>query len=228
MRTKSLALSRWLLLVLLVVFVAGCGGDDALRQCQDTVAELEAQNQALQDALADSQAGSQQLQEALAGAQAEADRLREELSQDQPDLSSIRDSLWALFHDDTPALWACDENASHLVRVEELPAASPEGMVAALNERFQALNPALESPGLALEGMDGDTAVVSLAQASVVTEQMGSTGAQCYFGGVTFSLTSLDGIDHVRFELEEGSHGGPGRYDRADFVWFLPLEPGQP
>jgi hypothetical protein len=101
-------------------------------------------------------------------------------------------------------------------------------MVQELNDWFKALNPEFESPGLALEGMDGDTAVVSLAQSNVVTEQMGSTGAQCYLAGVTFSLTSFESIDHVRFDIKEGSHGSPGRYDRTDFVHFLPLELAQP
>jgi hypothetical protein len=219
--------SQWLLLVLLALLAAGCSSD-TLHQCEETVSGLEAENQALQDALAESQAEGQQLQEALADAQADADRLREELSQGGPDLSRVRETLWALFHDDTPAIWACDETASQVVPVEEMASASSLEMVEALNERFQALNPVLESPDLVLEGMEGDTAVVSLGQSSVVTEQMGSTGAQCYFAGVTFSLTSLEGIDHVRFELEEGSHGGPGRYDRPDFVWLLPLESAQP
>ena len=109
-----------------------------------------------------------------------------------------------------------------------MPSATPTDLVAAINARFGELNPAYESPGLALESIEGDTAVVSLARAEVVTEQMGSTGAQCYLAGVTFSLTSVEGIDHVRFEFKEGSHGAPGRYDRADYVYFLPLEPDQP
>jgi hypothetical protein len=244
-----------LLLGLLVVMIAGCGGD-ALRQCEETVSDIEAQsqelqdvlelsqdenqqlhdtialsqveNQELQDALASSQLENKQLQGTLADALTETERLREELSQAEPDLSWVRESLWILLHDEKPALWACDEGANQGVRVKELPSASPETMVQELNDWFKALNPEYESPGLALEGLDGDTAIVSLAQANVVTEQMGSTGAQCYFAGVTFSLTSFESIDHVRFDIKEGSHGGPGRYDRADFVYFLPLELDQP
>jgi hypothetical protein len=171
---------------------------------------------------------NEQLQETLADAQAEVEELREGLVQPDPDLDWVRERLWILFHDEKPALWACDEGANQGVRVKELPSASPETMIQELNDWFKALNPEYESPGLALEGMDGDTAVVSLAQANVVTEQMGSTGAQCYLAGVTFSLTSFESIDHVRFDIKEGSHGGPGRYDRADFVYFLPLEAEQP
>jgi hypothetical protein len=255
MRTILRDPSRWLLLGLLVVMIAGCGGD-ALRQCEGTVSDIEAQNQVLQEAfsqsqvekqqlqetlalsqaenqelqetLALSQADNQQLQDTLADALTEIERLREELSQAEPDLSWVRESLWILLHDESPAVWACDETANQGVRVKEMPSASPETMVQELNDWFKALNPELESPGLVLERMDGDTAVVSLAQSNVVTEQMGSTGAQCYFAGVTFSLTSFETIDHVRFEIKEGNHGGPGRYDRADFVYFLPLELGQP
>jgi len=261
--------SRLLLLALLVVLVAGCGGD-ALRQCEETVSGIETQNQVLraafgqsqienqelQEALTQSQDENQQLQEDLASSQAEnqqiqealessqdenqqlqetltdalteTERLREELTQIEPDLSWVRESLWALLHDENPAVWECDESADPVVPVKEMPSASPAEMVQEINDRFQAFNPEYDSPGLVLEGMDGDTAVVSLARSNVVTEQMGSTGAQCYFAGVTFSLTSFKTIDHVRFDIKEGSHGSPGRYDRTDFVYFLPLELGQP
>ena len=282
-RTTLRILPRLLLLGLLLLLLGACGGD-ALRQCETTVSDLEAQNrelqgtlasaqaesrqlqerlaraqdetQDLQDTLAQSQAGSrqleedlaqaqdenrqlqdtlaqyrdgnEQLQEALTDAQAEIEQLREGLVQPEPDLDPVRERLWLLFHDQSPAVWACDDTASRVVPVVEMPSASPADLVEAINDRFGELNPEYESPGLALEGLDGDSAVVSLARANVVTEQMGSTGAQCYLAGVTFSLTSFEEIDHVRFEFKEGSHGSPGRYDRADFVYFLPLEQEQP
>jgi len=275
-----------LVLGLLLVLVAGCGGG-ALRQCEETVSDLEAQrwqlqdalsqaqedsreledrlsqsqlesqvfqlelsdcradndtlknglassqdknlqlqdeNQQLQETLAGAQDENEQLEETLAGAQAEIEELREGLGQVEPDLDRVRERLWLLFHDRSPAVWACDDTASRVVPVVQMPSASAADLVEAINARFAELNPEYESPGLALEGIEGDSAVVSLARAEVVTEQMGSTGAQCYLAGVTFSLTSLEGIDHVRFEFKEGSHGSPGRYGRADFVYFLPLE----
>jgi predicted nuclease with TOPRIM domain len=201
---------------------------DTLSETQSEKQQLQDENQQLQDALAGSQDEVQQLQETLADAQAEIEELREGLVQPEPDLDSVRERLWFLFHDSSPAVWACDDTASRVVPVVEMPSASPADLVEAINDRFQELNPEYESPGLALEGLEGDSAVVSLARANVVTEQMGSTGAQCYLAGVTFSLTSFDTIDHVRFEFKEGSHGTPGRYDRADFVYFLPLEAEQP
>ena len=263
------ARSRLLLLGMLALLVAGCGGE-ALRRCennvvnledyhrvckedlaqaqaenqdlQDTLTESQTENQQLQDELASSQSENQQLQDTLAGSQdevqelqdalddalAELEGLREGQVQAEPDLDWVRERLWILFHDRSPAVWACDDTASRVVPVVEMPSASPADLVEAINDRFQELNPAYDSPGLVLEGMDGDSAVVSLTQANVVTEQMGSTGAQCYLAGVTFSLTSVDTIDHVRFKFKEGNHGAPGRYDRADFVYFLPLESAQP
>jgi hypothetical protein len=250
---KTILRVRWrlMLLGLLALLVAGCGGD-ALRQCEETVSDLEAQSLELQNALSRSRDESQELEDSLAGAQDENQQLQETLAgaQDEnrllqetldgarteleelragpgpaePDLDVVRERLWLLFHDRSPAVWACDDTASQVVPVVEMPSASPADLVEAINDRFGELNPAYESPGLALEGVVGDTAVVSLAQAEVVTEQMGSTGAQCYLAGVTFSLTSVEGIDHVRFDMKEGSHGSPGRYDRADYVYFLPLE----
>ena len=290
MGTMRRVQSRFLLLGLLLLLLAGCGGEE-LRRCESHVVNLEDynrvskevldqthdekqqlqedlalaqdENHGLQEDLAQAQAGNQdlrdtldqalgenqqlqkdltssqkekqglqdeneELEETLAGTQDEIEELRDGLVRPELDLDSVRERLWILFHDESPAVWACDEGANQGVRVKEMPSASPETMVEELNDRFQALNPEYESPGLVLERMDGDTAVVSLAQANVVTEQMGSTGAQCYLAGVTFSLTSFAGIDHVRFDIKEGSHGGPGRYDRADFVYFLPLELPQP
>ena len=282
---KTILRVRWrlLLLGLLALLIAGCGGD-ALRQCEETVSDLEMQrwelqnvlsrcqdesqelenwlsqsqlesqlfqldlsrckvdnhtlkdglaasqdkNRQLQDELAAAQDETEQLQETLADAQAEIEDLRDGLVRPEPDLDAVRERLWSLFHDRSPAVWACDDTASRVVPVKQMPSASPADLVEAINDRFRELNPMYESPGLALEGIEGDAVVVSLARAEVVTEQMGSTGAQCYMAGVTFSLTSVEGVDHVRFEFKEGSHGAPGRYDRADFVWFLPLEVEEP
>ena len=281
--TTPRIMSRLLLLGLLVVLVAGCGGE-ALQRCEDNVVNLEDdnrvceelldqsleenrqlqedlalaqdenqdlqdtldkglgenrqlqedlalsrdENQGLQHALTQAQDENEQLQESLVGARAEIEALRAGLVEPEPDLDLVRERLWLLFHDRSPAVWACDDTASRVVPVVEMPSASPADLVQAINDRFAELNPRYESPGLALEDIEGDTAVVSLARAEVVTEQMGSTGAQCYLAGVTFSLTSFEAIDHVRFEFKEGSHGSLGRYDRADFVYFLPLEPEQP
>ena len=169
---------------------------DTLAKAEGENQELQEENQGLQDALAGAQDENQELRETLAGARAEIEDLRAGLVQPEPDLDAVRERLWALFHDRSPAVWACDDTASRVVPVKQMPSASPADLVEAINDRFQELNPMYESPGLALEGLEGDAAVVSLAQANVVTEQMGSTGAQCYMAGVTFSLTSVEGIDH--------------------------------
>jgi hypothetical protein len=233
MKTMLRDSSTLLVVVLLAMTVASCG-NDALRQCEEELSGVEEKNQELQEALRQSHIESQKVKEALAHAQADNERLREELSRGdavgrtEPDLSWVRETLWNLFHDEGAALWECGESASQVAWAKAMPSASPEVMVQEINTRFKELNFALESPVLVLERIDGDTAVVTLQRSYVVTEQMGSTGAQCYFAGVTFSLTSFVNIDHVRFDIEEGNHGGPGRYDRADFVHLLPLELGHP
>jgi len=233
MKTMLRDSSRLLMVALLVVIAAGCG-NDAQRQCEERISGVEEKNQELQETLTQSFIENQELQEALAHAQAENERLREDLnrgkalSQTNPDPSWVRENLWSLFHDESTALWECDDSASQVTRAKAMPSASLDAMVQEINRRFKALNSALEPPVLVLERMDGDTAVVTLKQSNVVTEQMGSTGAQCYFAGVTFSLTSFANVDHVRFDIEQGNHGGPGKYDRADFIDFLPLELGHP
>jgi hypothetical protein len=226
-------LSVKLLVVLLAMSAAACGNDE-LHQCAKQLSGVEERNQELEEALTQSESDNRKLQEALALAQAEYGRLREDMSVDQaesrsePDLSWVRENLWSLLHDDRTALWECDQSASQGTRAKEMPSASPDLMVQEINTRFKEQNPALEDPVLVLERIEGDTAVVTLERSDVVTEQMGSTGAHCFFASVTFSLTSFGDIEHVRFDIKPGNHGGPGTYDRTDFVYFLPLELGDP
>lgn len=233
MKTMLRDSSALLTVVLLVVIAAGCG-NDALRQCEERISGVEEKKQELQETLTQSYIENQELQEALAHAQADNERLREDvsrgkaLSRTNPDLSWVRENLWGLFHDESTALWECDGSASQVTRAKAMPSASLDAMVQEINKRFKSLDSTLEPPVLVLERTDGDTAVVTLKQSNVVTEQMGSTGAQCYFASVTFSLTSFANVDHVRFDIEQGNHGGPGKYDRADFVSFLPLELDHP
>jgi hypothetical protein len=65
-----------------------------------------------------------------------------------------------------------------------------------------------------------DTLDVSIENASYLTQQIGTAGAQTYFAEATFALTELKGIHAVQFLFKEGDHAVPKTYSRASFKDF--------
>ncbi len=88
--------------------------------------------------------------------------------------------------------------------------AKVEGVIEELNEQHRRYN----NPLLVLKQVDGRTLVVGISNDLKLTTQMGSSGAQDYLQTAAYSLTSLNGVDCVKFEFEEGDHASPGRFCR--------------
>lgn len=61
------------------------------------------------------------------------------------------------------------------------------------------------------------TVYLSIADATYLTQQMGSSGAQMYLMEATYAYTELPDIRAVNFRFEEGDHAVPGNYTRASF-----------
>ena len=87
----------------------------------------------------------------------------------------------------------------------------PRQLLALLNRKWPA-------PGVALRAVRENTVYLKVRDDELLTQRMGSTGALLYLATVTFSLTSLPGIDRVHFSFVEGDHARPGYYSRASFV----------
>ena len=62
-----------------------------------------------------------------------------------------------------------------------------------------------------------DTIYLKIADATVLTQQMGTTGAMEYLAAAVYNLTELLGIKYVTFDFEEGDHAAPGTYTRESF-----------
>ena len=62
-----------------------------------------------------------------------------------------------------------------------------------------------------------DTAYLKIADATVLTQQMGTTGAMMYLAFVVYNVTELPGIRYVTLDFEEGDHAVPGTYSRESF-----------
>jgi len=63
-------------------------------------------------------------------------------------------------------------------------------------------------------GTSNDTAFVSIPDSQVLTQQMGSSGAESFLVTTTWSFTELKGINHVAYDFEVGDHAMPGVYNR--------------
>ncbi len=63
-----------------------------------------------------------------------------------------------------------------------------------------------------------DTIYVAIPESTVLTQQMGSSGASSYLYSTTFILTELKNIKFVNYNFTEGDHLAPGTYKRSDFA----------
>jgi hypothetical protein len=63
----------------------------------------------------------------------------------------------------------------------------------------------------------GDTLYVKIPEATYLTQQMGSTGPELYFGEAVYNLTEIPGIRFINFAMAEGDHASPGTYNRDSF-----------
>ncbi|MFD2162543.1 hypothetical protein ACFSJU_09065 [Paradesertivirga mongoliensis] len=99
----------------------------------------------------------------------------------------------------------------NLVRSKEnIGKADVDDMLRVINAKYEGIK-------LDLISSKTDTVNLRIADASKLTQEMGSAGAEAYLAEVTFSLTELPGIKAIKVEFEEGDHAMPGVYTREDF-----------
>ncbi|MDO8951775.1 MAG: hypothetical protein Q7U86_04065 [Draconibacterium sp.] len=66
-------------------------------------------------------------------------------------------------------------------------------------------------------GMSNDTAFISIPESEVLTQQMGSAGAESFMVSTVYSFTEIKGIKYVSFDFEFGDHASPGVYNRKSW-----------
>lgn len=78
-------------------------------------------------------------------------------------------------------------------------------------------------PDILLEFQEqrADTAYFIIKDANVLTQQMGSHGAQQYLIDITYTFTSILGVNGIYLEFKEGDHAEPGYYDRKSWTYAL-------
>lgn len=83
-------------------------------------------------------------------------------------------------------------------------------LIAGLNEKFPEIL-------LAKRGLSNDTLYTEIKNASYLTERMGSLGAEQYIAYVVLNITSVEGVNFLRIDFEEGSHAAPDVWSRESF-----------
>jgi hypothetical protein len=145
---------------------------------------------------------------------------RNETSADKPVVKTEKPASLANSSEKTLDVpWITVQNDStDLLEIRKNPAAHP----ANLNEQdiIDALN--LKYPQIQITALsrEGNTAVVKIADATYLCEQMGSTGARAYLAEATYSLTEVAGIQAVDFRFKAGDHATPGILTRSSFEDF--------
>ena len=66
-------------------------------------------------------------------------------------------------------------------------------------------------PEAELTNVNNAVAFVNIPQETMLTQQMGTTGARSYLNAVAYTLCSIESINCVQFEFKTGDHAMPGR-----------------
>jgi hypothetical protein len=88
------------------------------------------------------------------------------------------------------------------------------------NELIEILNRRPANCKIEFQNLIGDTLIIRITNDEILSEQMGTTGAECFIAETVYTLTENDLIKFVRFEMEIGSHAKPGLYSRNDFKQY--------
>jgi hypothetical protein len=106
-------------------------------------------------------------------------------------------------------IWYVDE-LTYPKFLTPMQGADEKRIIEALNMRFKADG----LPVLILKKKVQNKITVGIENEKMLTQQMGTDGAASYLNAVVYSITSVDGIDCLELEFEEGDHAFPGEYCR--------------
>lgn len=70
---------------------------------------------------------------------------------------------------------------------------------------------------LQFKKVSGDTIFVHIDSASVLTDDMGTYGANEYIATVVLNLSSLPNVNYVDMDFKEGSHASPGTFAKERY-----------
>lgn len=130
------------------------------------------------------------------------------------DYSTSKDSIEKLslpyltHYNDETEQFEVKENPEHI------PPINMEGLLTVLSDKYPKIP-------LVIDHIANDTLYVKIPDATYFTQNMGTSGASAFLVEATYGFTTLQNIEVVNFEFEEGDHAVPGPYTRTSFSEFL-------
>src|SRR5215204_99200 len=116
-------------------------------------------------------------------------------------------------------VWKVDNDKKTIKRnpLITTPYLNTDTLIIGLNEMF---------PKIKLEKLkqSNDTLYTQIKDASFLTEQMGSSGAEFYIAQAVLNLTSVKGVKYVGVDFEMGSHASPDVWSRENFKDYKEIQ----
>jgi hypothetical protein len=131
----------------------------------------------------------------------------------ETDIKSKIDSESSVAYDSSEAIWRYIYNQqTEEFELKQLRSVDRETLTGETLEKI--INTSWPRVQVKFIRTSNDTAFLSIPDSEVLTQQMGTAGAESFMISTTFSFTELKGINNVSFDFEEGDHGIPGVYNR--------------
>jgi hypothetical protein len=111
---------------------------------------------------------------------------------------------------------AVPDGESNRITLNKIPrtgndSLTPKYMIGRLNKKYTDLK-------MSFIKLSGDTLFVRISPGRVLTQEMGSTGADIYMTEATLNLCEIKHVNYVSFKFLGGDHASPGTYSPKDFM----------
>lgn len=141
---------------------------------------------------------------------------RDKTATDDNQVKSEKTPASPVVYDPSEALWSYDFNQqTEEFEVKQLRLVDRDALTGETLEKI--INKAWPGVQIKFVLISNDTAFIAIPDSKVLTQQMGSAGAESFMISTTFSFTELKGINYVKFDFKEGDHGIPGVYNRSSW-----------
>lgn len=132
---------------------------------------------------------------------------------DSTDEKNETGSVSSVVNDSSEAIWSYDYNQqTEEFELKQMRSVDQENLTGETLEKI--INRSWPGVQIKFIRTSNDTAFISIPDSEVLTQQMGTAGAESFMISTTFTLTELKGINYVSFDFEEGDHAIPGVYSR--------------
>ncbi len=123
---------------------------------------------------------------------------------DSANLQNLSQAIWKMEYDSI-----LKKDTMIKLREVNSDTLSPEKLITILNNTWPDIK-------INFVKTSSDTIFIKIPESDILTQQMGTSGANYYMSSVIYTLTELKRIRYVSFDFVEGDHAIPGTYER---VW---------